>query len=181
MEEDAWRAQGLHDRLAAPDRDTLFVFEDVSKPYDWPPFAESTSPSSHISSDTAELAGDAAARPTGEALDLLLTNLLPAEAVPVEAGRGSARGKAPRGKAPRKGGSGKISAAVPRVPPHLAHNAHVLSLFQPCCVLAAQAPPAAHSLDTAQVVHVAVCQSTCAGAYRTQTRRAEVSAVVPLL
>jgi hypothetical protein len=118
IDEAAWQECGLTDRLTVPKNHTFYVWEDLTKSYDWPSLGDGCSPTSPQSSST--LQGEAGStRPTGAALELLLTSLLPHEATQVLStnredalGTKIMQGRKPAArKAPRKG-SGK-GVAVP--------------------------------------------------------------------
>lgn len=123
IDEAAWQECGLTDRLIVPKSHTLYVWEDLTKSYDWPSLGDALSPTSPQSSLT--LQGDAeSTRPSGAALELLITSLLPQEATQIlSTNREDALGtkilqgrKAAARKAPRKGpGKGVAVSLVQRV------------------------------------------------------------------
>ena len=80
------RAQGLHDRLRLPRACCPYAHEDLCQPYDWPQIDADQSPSAANSNSGASVCTTMQVpRPEGQGLDLLLHEVLPAEAPPLPA------------------------------------------------------------------------------------------------
>jgi hypothetical protein len=134
VDEEAWREQGLTDRLSLPEGRSLFVWEDLTQSYDWSALVNTT----EIKSEDRCSAN--APRPYGAGLELLLQELLPIEASPRPAavlprteslqlrGAASRKGSAAK-KAPRRaiGKGGAPSAFLSRV--RALHSEHATSLL----------------------------------------------------
>jgi hypothetical protein len=126
QDEGGWREQGLTDRLTLPAARSFFVWEDLTKAYDWPAvLPKPAEASSSTSGDTVALLP----RPSGSALDMLLSAVLPAEAAPVLQG-GASRDDSFSGRV----SGGKRSASKARGTRARAARpaTRVSALFWPC-------------------------------------------------